>query len=99
MKIRQLEKFVKEVLIEVPESRDDDYILIAEVCNRIQPAVGHLQFNVCMLGHKEMGLPSFESITRCRRKLQAEYEELHSSKYLQKLRKEQEEEIRKYVNN
>ena len=96
-KLIKLEPIVKEVLEENPEAREDDFVLITEVVNRVEPAVGHLQFNVVMLGHKTMKLPTLESITRCRRKLQNQYEELQSTKYLQKLRAKQEEEYREYA--
>lgn len=44
-----------------------------------------------MLGHKQLGLPSFESITRTRRKVQEKYPTLRANKQMQDIREEQEQ--------
>ena len=70
MKLRMLEPIVYEILKNQPETRKDDYLLIEQVIDRIIPTQD-LSFKNVMTNHKELGLPSLESITRCRRKLQA----------------------------
>jgi len=79
-KLYKIEDTVKNVLIEIPSTRDDDFKLIAEVYYELGFDINTTSFGLMMLGHKEFGLPPFESITRARRKLQATYEELRSSK-------------------
>ena len=99
MKIKRIEGVVKQVLLENEEARDDDYILIADVCNRMIPSVGKLPFNICLLGHEELGLPSFESITRARRKLQEMNPSLRSSELVAKARLDKEVEVYNYALN
>ena len=82
-KLYKIEDVVKEVLTEVPEARDDDFKLVVEVYYKLDPTIVGTPFNVVMLGHKELGLPYFESITRARRKLQAMFEELRASENVQ----------------
>ena len=85
-KLYKVEETVKEILKEVPAARDDDFILLAHVYYKLDPEIVGTPFNVVMLGHKEYGLPPFESVTRARRKLQAEYEELRANKKVEDAR-------------
>lgn len=85
-KLYKVEDTVKEVLKAVPAARDDDFVLVAEVYYKLDPSIVGTPFNVVMLGHKELGLPYFESISRARRKLQAKYEELRPSKEVEDAR-------------
>lgn len=85
-KLYKTEDIVKEVLTEIPETRDDDFLLVVQVYYKLDPAIVGTPFNVVMLGHKELGLPYFESVSRARRKLQAEYEELRASKVVEDAR-------------
>ena len=88
-KLYKVEDIVYQVLKEVPEARKDDFVLVAEVYNRIQPLINNVSFNRVMLGHKELGLPYFESISRARRRLQNIFEELRPSKEVQDARLEE----------
>lgn len=85
-KLYKVEEMVKEVLEEVPAARDDDFVLLAHCYYKLNPEVVGTPFNVVMLGHKEFGLPPFESITRARRKLQANNEELRATKEVETAR-------------
>lgn len=85
-KLYKVEDTVKEVLKEVPAARDDDFVLVAHVYYKLDPEIVGTPFNIVMLGHKELGLPYFESISRARRKLQAEYEELRATKEVEEAR-------------
>lgn len=86
MKKGYLEKIVLKLLKEYPITRKDDFILIAGVYKMLGVDVSK-SFKDVMKNHGK--LPSFESITRCRRKLQADNEEL-IDKASQKARKEEE---------
>lgn len=96
-KIKVIEPLVKNILEIDPEARKDDFRLIAEVYYRLNQEVGNLSFNLVMLGHKELKLPSVESITRARRKLQAKYEYLRADKKIEILRTNEEAEYRRYA--
>ena len=77
----KVEGLVKNILETYEDTRNDDFVLIYRVYKEINESamVRELFFEV-MLNHKKYGLPAFESITRARRKLQAEYEELRAKK-------------------
>lgn len=96
-KLYKVEDIVYQVLKEVPEARKDDFVLVTEVYNRIQPLINNVSFNQVMLAHKELGLPYFESISRARRRLQSIFEELRPSKEVQEARDEEQLIYREYA--
>lgn len=85
-KFNKLEPIVKEVLEEDVMSREDDFTLIVDVYYKLNEEVIDYTFSQVMLAHKLLGLPSFESITRCRRKLQATYKHLQAPKRIKDIR-------------
>ena len=96
-KVKKIEPLVKDILEQDLEARKDDFKLIAEVYYRLNQEVGKLSFNLVMLGHKELKLPPAETITRARRKLQAEYEYLRPDEDTEMLRTKEEAEFRRYA--
>lgn len=96
-KIKIVEPLVKDILETDPEARKDNFILIAQVYYKLNQDIGKLPFNLVMLGHKEFKLPSVESITRARRKLQSEYEYLRPDEETEILRTNEEAEYRRYA--
>lgn len=96
-KLYKVEDIVYQVLKEVPEARKDDFVLVVEVYNKIQPLLYGVSFEKVMLNHKELGLPYFESISRARRRLQNIFEELRPSKEVQEARDEEQLVYREYV--
>ena len=97
-KLYKVEELVEKVLREHTDSRDDNFILIYRVYREINEdlVLRELFFQV-MLYHKEYKLPSFESITRARRKLQNKYPELKPSKEVQEIRDKEEMDYFKYA--
>lgn len=89
--MKKIENIVKNLLINFPKTRDDDFYLIGGVYVELLPSVKHLGFTEVIKNHSLYGLPSFESITRARRKIQAENEDLVSDK-AKKLRQKEEQE-------
>lgn len=79
-KLYKVEDLVKEVLEKRPETRADDFILVLEVYGMVMASIDDplypISFYDVMKYHKRYGFPSFHTITRCRRKLQALYPEL-----------------------
>lgn len=96
MNLKTLESKVFVVLERFPLARKDDFYLYFCVCREINYNVATIdKFSYVMLHHKELGFPSFESVTRCRRKVFELYPNLKPEK-VTKLRKEKEEEFREY---
>lgn len=95
-KIKKIEPLVKKVLERDEEARNDDFYLIGNVYYNINKNIKNMPFLYVIANHKELGMPSFESITRCRRKLQSEYEHLKASKKMQEIRLDLEQEFIEY---
>lgn len=97
MKLDKVENIVKRVLEFYEDARNDDFVLIYRVYKEInENIVIREPFYYVMLNHKDYKFPAFEGISRARRKLQAEYEELRANKTIKKIRKQQEEEYKEY---
>lgn len=97
-KLKKQEKIVEKILEEIPASRNDDYILYAEVIRRYYPDVEKIGFVEVLENAKILGLPSYESITRNRRKITeiGRRPDLASDK-VKEMRKGQETEYRAYA--
>lgn len=92
MRIRDLENVVSEVLEKDPTTRDDNFYLVNEVYKALGVDTNN---NMAFLlrNHLFYNLPSFESITRARRKV------IEKKPYLkgnEQKRKELELEFRRY---
>lgn len=96
-KIKKIEPIVKKVLENDEDTRNDDFELILMVYCEINERAVEYPFYRLMRKHKEFGLPSMESITRCRRRLQTKYEHLKANKETEKIRAKEEEEFREYA--
>ena len=72
--MKRIEPIVKELLELYPKTRDDDFYLIGSVYFMLAPEIKSKSFLDIIKNHSFYGLPSFESITRARRKVQAENE-------------------------
>lgn len=99
MRMQKLEPIVKQVLEESQLARDDDFVLIRDVYRELNPHLVEEPFSKVLDLHKGYHLPSFESVTRARRKLQSEYKNLASSKQVEAMRAEEEENFREYARN
>lgn len=91
MKLRQVRNLVQMVLEENEEARNDNFVLVARVYEKLGVPIS-IQFNVLINEHKERKLPSFESICRARRKVIEQFPNLNGNK---KIRMEEEQ---KYIN-
>lgn len=76
----KVQDLVEKVLRENEETRADDFLLVLEVYECLMPSIDDPLFPIgfyeVMAYHNKFKLPSFHTITRCRRKLQALYPEL-----------------------
>lgn len=96
-RIKLIEPLVKKILEVDPVARKDDFKLIAEVYYQLNQEIVDLSFSLVMLGHKELKLPTPETITRVRRKLQAEYEHLRPQEEIEKIRLKKQAQFRRYA--
>lgn len=78
MKLRQVRNLVQMVLEENEEARNDNFVLVARVYEKLGVPI-NIQFNVLISEHKERKLPSFESICRARRTIVKNYPELNAN--------------------
>ena len=63
-------KVVREILLENPKTRDDDMLLFGAFCAKFCLVDADETFYEVMTTAKERGIPSYDSITRTRRKVQ-----------------------------
>lgn len=87
-KLNQIKAIVGRVLEAHEEARKDDFVLFAYVCDEMGVPC-NFDFRTMLREHKLFGLPSWESVSRARRKIQAEYRALTDAKTVEK-RKEEE---------
>lgn len=92
MRINYLENHVLDILKDDELSRIDDCYLILKVIEKLYPYEIGKRFSDVMFNAKNKGI-SFESITRCRRKLQKKYPELKDEKISNFRNKKQKEYI------
>lgn len=102
MKLKNLESMVLKILQKYEETRSDDFVLIYEVYREMAVSAEILfnipltdSFSDMMLNHKKYRFPSFESVTRTRRKIFETHPELKPTK-ITKERKKAEEEYKEY---
>lgn len=94
--LKGVQKATRYVLENVPESRNNDGLLVSKVLERINPIVKGLKFNFVLEHRNELNLPSFESITRTRRLLQSNHIELKADNVVSESRACLEEEFKAY---
>lgn len=87
----------KRVLKIYPDSRNNDGLLVSKVTEILNPSIKGLKFNFVLENRKVLGLPSFETITRARRKLQENNPELRAIKEIEDARADQEELFKKFA--
>ena len=94
--IYKLEEVVIAILEESIQARKDDFYLIACFLEKVRPYVSNQSITYVLKHAKELEIPPFESITRCRRKVQERYPELKDTKTAE-ARFEQTTEYEKYA--
>jgi hypothetical protein len=79
-KLRDLEKVIKPILEEKPQTRDDDYLLYAEIIAKYVPKALEYPARTFLMYHNELKIPNIKSVERARRKVQERYPELASER-------------------
>lgn len=96
-KIKKVENIVRSILEDYPDARNSDNILYELVVSKTNPDVLHMPFKDYLIYFKDYNLPRFETVARCRRKLQEQEPHLRSVEDVRKWRKENETEFRNYA--
>lgn len=94
-KIESVAETVRDILELYPKTRDDDNILYYKVL-KIHGDINGIDINIMSVASflfhmKEYGFPPFETVRRARQKIQHDHPDLASSKYIQKIRKQEED--------
>lgn len=82
-KLNRIKSVVARVLEAHEEARKDDFVLFALVCDEMG-VPSNFDLRTMLHEHKLFGLPSWESVSRARRKIQAEYRALTDAKTVEK---------------
>lgn len=88
-KLRKLENVIKPILEDKPQTREDDYLLYAEVIRKYRPELLELSARTFLKGHNELNVPNIKSVERARRKVQEKYPDLASERAKKKRAKEE----------
>lgn len=84
-----LQPIVTEILETMPETREDDMLLISAVFDKLYEGLTNMSFNFIVNRRKELKLPTFESISRVRRMIQKENPGLASERAVKRREKEE----------
>lgn len=89
-KLATMENVVLSVLEESVLARKDDYVLMYLVCDKLNPQINTMPFGTAMYHHKDYNMPNWETVTRCRRKIQEKRPDLVAPETAKKRHKEEE---------
>ena len=100
-KLETIESEVKKILEKEPLARKDDMYLYYIYCTKygVLNSKAFVQLFYSKNFRKEYNIPVFESVSRCRRKLQQEYEYLRPEKKVVDARTDKEADYIRYAIN
>lgn len=75
-KLKNLEIEVRKILTKHPATRADDDLLYSFVCKTMKVDLTKITAKEFILKYRKEGIPTIESVGRCRRRLQSEYTSL-----------------------
>ena len=75
-KLKDLEKKVKVILKNNPSTRGDDDLLYEYLLEDMNVNLSSITARNFLLSYRKMGLPTIETVGRCRRKIQSKDETL-----------------------
>lgn len=97
-KLRTIEQKIAWELLQHPQTRESDWILMLRLYQDFYGVKATTSFSAVCLMHEEAGLPTFESVTRLRRKLQEKDPKAYgSSRKTARLRHDREVDMYDYV--
>lgn len=68
-----LTEIITDIMIRDDVARESDTYLYHAVCEKIAPAAMSVPFGIMIQNLKGYGLPTYDTVTRLRRKIQSEY--------------------------
>lgn len=83
-------ELVKSIMEKYPDTRDDDMRLYAIVVHQRTRLKPNTAFYEAMYNHSRYDIPSYESVTRARRKVQEQEESLRGKKYNDRKKRQEE---------
>ena len=99
--ITTITALVQEILTNEPNSRNSDNLLFYLICKKLLLEQGKdidtIEFGRLFLSLKAYGLPKFETVGRCRRRLQQEFPCYRCSDEVAMVKSLKEEEFRQFV--
>ena len=69
-KLKELETVVKEIWKQKPATRGDDDLLYVYVLDQMHLNLSTYSVTSFLLNYRKMGIPTIETVGRCRRKIQ-----------------------------
>ena len=94
-KLNKIKNIVLRVLEKNTEARKDDFVLFSLVCDEMG-VPSNFDLRTMLNNHRLFGLPSWESVSRARRKIQAEQPELKDAE-MAEIRADEEKEYREFA--
>lgn len=95
--IKHVSNMVREALENNPQTRNSDVSLYLVICNQINPKACEMSFRQAWVHRDELGLPKFETVSRCRRKEQERNPLLRASKDVEDARYENYKTVKEYA--
>lgn len=95
--INNIRGYVLQILLENPDARNDDDILYADVCKLLNNAFCEHDAYTIFHDRARYALPSYETVSRARRKLQEDNENLRGTKAAEDRRYNQWKKVRKVM--
>lgn len=92
--LNKYHRLVFSILETHKETRGDDFLLFNQVLKELN--LNNCDIDYILRNHAILGIPSFETITRCRRKIQHNNPELRGEA-MRVIRKEEERQYREYA--
>lgn len=92
-----IEDIVYDALQNVQRTREDDDFLYRYVCTTINPVSMQMKAEDFLASRRRLGIPSFETVSRARRKLQSRYPRLRERKEVEDARYERFKEAIEYA--
>lgn len=95
-KLNNLEKTVRKILKNIPNTRGSDDLLYLHVLDEMKVDVSKYDVESFILNYRRLGIPTIETVGRCRRKIQAKNETLKPTPDIQLKRREVENSFYNY---
>ena len=95
--LKKLEDVVRNVLIDYPDTRNSDNILYKHILQNYNPMLLNSSVKDYLMYFNDYKVPRFESVARCRRKLQEKNPQLRPTENVRKWREENETKFFNYA--